>query len=173
MKRRWRLWTGLALLLLVGALLLHPAVHWRLIGWYRGEAFYHGRPTSWWAFEIEKNYYCVLGESGNHLPSYMHFVYRSPPSFWEQLSSIVPGTSLQAKELWADPPIKGGGDALPLYLELLHRPEPKVRLAAVISLGAIYPRTEDISSILKAAQRDEDKAVRREANMYLVGWPEP
>lgn len=38
-------------LLLVGlaGVCLHPAVRWRVVGWYRGEAFYQGRPTSYWA----------------------------------------------------------------------------------------------------------------------------
>src|SRR5262245_16011279 len=52
LKRRWRLLLGLALLILVGGALLLPAVHWRVIGWVRGEAFYHGRPSSYWSGEI-------------------------------------------------------------------------------------------------------------------------
>ena len=28
---------------------LHPAIYWRAIGWSRGEAFYQGRPTCYWA----------------------------------------------------------------------------------------------------------------------------
>jgi len=52
MKRRWRLLIGLALLLLVGGALLHPDVHWWLLGWYRGEAFYQGRPSSYWLQQL-------------------------------------------------------------------------------------------------------------------------
>lgn len=47
MKRRWLLLTCTLLVLLLAGSVLHPAVHWRLVGWYRGEAFYRGRPTSW------------------------------------------------------------------------------------------------------------------------------
>jgi hypothetical protein len=53
MRRRWRLLFGLALVLLVGASLLHPAIHWRLIGWAKGEAFYEGRPTTYWRRQIQ------------------------------------------------------------------------------------------------------------------------
>lgn len=53
MRRRWRLLTGLALLL-VGVVLSFPAVHWRLIGWARGEAFYDGRPSSWWREPVRR-----------------------------------------------------------------------------------------------------------------------
>ena len=52
MKRRWLLW--LALLLLVGTSFFLPPVSWRVIGWTRGEAFYQGRPTSYWRKELLK-----------------------------------------------------------------------------------------------------------------------
>jgi hypothetical protein len=55
MKQRWRVWLGLTiLLLLIGAVFLLPAAHWRVIGWLKGEAFYQGRPTSYWDSEISK-----------------------------------------------------------------------------------------------------------------------
>lgn len=53
MKRRWQILIGMALLALVGAAVLNPAIRWRVIGWARSEAFYQGRPTSYWAREIE------------------------------------------------------------------------------------------------------------------------
>jgi hypothetical protein len=46
MKRRWKLW--LALVLAIGGLFSLPAVYWRVIGRVKGEAFYKGRPTSYW-----------------------------------------------------------------------------------------------------------------------------
>jgi len=52
MKRRWRLLATLGLLVLVGAVLVHPAVYWPLVGWARGEAFYRGRPSSYWSQEM-------------------------------------------------------------------------------------------------------------------------
>jgi hypothetical protein len=36
----------------LGALSLHPAIYWPVTGWLRGEAFYHGRPTSYWRYAI-------------------------------------------------------------------------------------------------------------------------
>jgi len=35
-------------LLIFGAILGVPSVHWRLIGWARGESFHRGRPTSYY-----------------------------------------------------------------------------------------------------------------------------
>jgi len=52
MKRRWRLLATLGLLVLVGTVLAHPAVYWPLVGWARGEAFYRGRPSSYWSQEM-------------------------------------------------------------------------------------------------------------------------
>jgi hypothetical protein len=49
MKRCLRLCLGLVALLLFGAVLLLPAVRWRIVGWVKGEAFYQGRPTSFWS----------------------------------------------------------------------------------------------------------------------------
>jgi HEAT repeat protein len=54
MKRQWRLLACLALALLVGAALVHPAFYWPLVGWARGEAFYKGRPSSYWSREMQR-----------------------------------------------------------------------------------------------------------------------
>lgn len=48
MKRRWKLWLGLVLLLVAGAAFMYPSIYWPVTGWAKGEAFYQGRPTSWW-----------------------------------------------------------------------------------------------------------------------------
>jgi hypothetical protein len=53
MKRRWRPWLALLLLLLlVSSLLLVPSVRWHVYGWLKGEAFYQGKPTSYWRERI-------------------------------------------------------------------------------------------------------------------------
>src|SRR5262245_58762492 len=70
MKRRWRLWLGLMLLLMLGAALLHPAVRWPLIGWLKREAFYDGMPTSYWRSQIKD--YCECTSRGS-------IVFRVPP----------------------------------------------------------------------------------------------
>jgi hypothetical protein len=52
MKRRWRIWLLLVLLLFVAASILVPPVRWRLLGWSKGEAFYQGRPTTYWREQV-------------------------------------------------------------------------------------------------------------------------
>jgi len=51
MIRRRRLLFGLAGLAILVVLAL-PGVQWRLTGWWRGEAFYQGRPASFYAHRI-------------------------------------------------------------------------------------------------------------------------
>src|SRR5208283_4614707 len=101
MKRRWKLWTGLALLPVLGLGFLHPAVYWPLIGWIRGEAFYQGRPTSFWQSEI-RNRYIDLADSS--LP-----MWTCLPSWWEGwLERIGMGSQLP----WLDrPPLLKGDPA--------------------------------------------------------------
>jgi hypothetical protein len=52
MIRRWRIVLGLALLVALTAMFAHPAIYWPVAGWLRGEAFYQGRPTSYWSQAI-------------------------------------------------------------------------------------------------------------------------
>ncbi len=112
MKRRWRLWLGLALLLLVGIALSFPAVHWRLIGWPRGEAFFQGRPTMYWARELRKTY-----DYYNYARQVFHSSGYSQPS---RLSDFL-------QLLWDEPAFDGNlremdlvsaEDSIPVLIEL-------------------------------------------------------
>jgi HEAT repeat protein len=53
MKRYWLV--GLVIVLVVGlaALLYFPETHYRMIGWLRREAFFQGRPTSFWILALK------------------------------------------------------------------------------------------------------------------------
>ena len=80
MKQRWRLWLGLALLFLVAGWMVAPSVYWRSVGWWRGEAFYRGRPTSYWETEIQDRSSRLAEGSLQNNP-----VLFSLPTWWEQL----------------------------------------------------------------------------------------
>ncbi len=57
MSRRVLLRAGVLLgAVLACALLALPSIRWPLWGWMRGEAFYEGRPTSYWRWEIHVYY---------------------------------------------------------------------------------------------------------------------
>jgi hypothetical protein len=63
-RRRWKLCLGSLLFVLIGALLL-PSVHWPLIGWWQGEAFFQNRPTSYWRQRIHRYYEIYYGDEKN------------------------------------------------------------------------------------------------------------
>lgn len=34
----------------------HPSLYWQLLGWWKGEAFYQARPTTYWRHVIQQSY---------------------------------------------------------------------------------------------------------------------
>ena len=72
-----RLLWALALLVLLGGVLLLPGVHWCVVGWWKGEAFYQGRSTSYWSREVHK--YHQLTFEGRVA------IANQPPSWLDQL----------------------------------------------------------------------------------------
>jgi Armadillo/beta-catenin-like repeat len=132
-RRQRRLLTGSAVLGLCGVLAL-PGVHWRLVGWWRGEPFYQGRPASYWAAELRRTRIVFVGLSGaNSTAEGLCFYRVSDP--WElvkrPLGLTVANTEVPAAEL----PFAGPDpEALPLLVRLLSHPEPRVRFFAVRAL---------------------------------------
>src|SRR5437763_129674 len=121
-KRRRRLLAGLAALALVGVLAL-PSVHWRLIGWWRGEPFWRGRPASWYAGRI-RNAYTIL-PNGETLPRL-----GTPPESWVRQH----WSDAAADVVWGGPPpFPSDGDerpdidALPVLIALMGDPDTRVR----------------------------------------------
>jgi hypothetical protein len=126
MTRRRLLYLCLTLLLV--ALLVLPAVHWRVIGWVNGEAFYQGRPTSWWARELQRIDWLSLLSS------------QAPP---DPKPAWVPEV---ARPLWDDPMLGVGlldphppHEAVPVLLGLLQHDDDKVRRVAAEVLRQIDP----------------------------------
>jgi hypothetical protein len=153
--RRRTVLLSLALLLLAGGALSLPAVHWRLIGWWRGEAFLEGRPTSWWVSEIDTAY-VYDHPSSPRFPGHWH-VRQPPPGFWESLTGH-PALARQERLT------EGDVQALPVLLELLRSDQPKARWVAVSGLGALGRRAPEAwPALLAAAQDDADEEVRQAA----------
>ena len=171
MRRRWRLLIILALLLLVGASLLHPAVHWQLIGWYRGEAFYQGMPASWWAGEAEARYHVQpVPPSMDEDDLTLWVIERS--SLWDELCGYMPGApEVKVTYVYNNKPLLNRDPAaLPVLLTLLKEPSPKVRLVAVGGLMWQDKDQPDVRSALHSAAQDPDKRVRHEAEAALRVW---
>src|SRR5208283_4904884 len=131
MKRRWRLWLGLALLFLVAGWMVAPSVYWRGLGWWRGEAFYLGRPSRYWETEIRDRYSGLVEGSLPNNP-----VLFSLPTWWEQLFDKV--GVYQPVSITKPALLEGDPEGIPVLLELLRSPDPKCRQVAVIGLGLCH-----------------------------------
>jgi hypothetical protein len=167
MKRRWRLLLMLVLLLLVAGSFLLPAVHWRVIGWVKGEAFYEGRPTSYWSGEAKRWEWKRAWGTGTLQPA-EGWDRRSSPS--EEFLEAVTGNRswfVSAKLVLVEPEPA----ALSVLIELLHDPSPQVRLIAVRGLGYLSQEAKPAIPALQALCGDEHVDVRQEA-ITTVRWIE-
>lgn len=162
MKQRWRLFLALALLVFLGSSLFLPSVHWRLIGWAKGEAFFQGTPTSWWAAEIQESYY--LGGLPNHHRCWVRF--RSPSN----LDRLHYAWNGRPDSDWVEPSplVFGGPDALPVLLELVRHLDAQVRRVAVFGLSTQRSVDPAILSAIEAVMQDVDEDVRKAASYALA-----
>lgn len=158
MRKRWRLCLVLMLLLLVSGLLLIPSVRWPVYGWFRGEAFYEGMPTSWWAKEIEESVYCVWVEDPEYGGSSEEWCVKPTASLWQWLRGIpVKDIGLGSPLLMGDP------HALPVLLELIRGDSAKGRRVAIRGLLNHGKREPEIVRALLAAIGGSDDEVRQDA----------
>ena len=163
MKRRRLLL--LALVLLLVATFFWPPVYWRVVGWVNGEAFYQGRPTSWWECEIESTY---------ELP---HWDDEYPLEFgvpcWREVSPNFPDRIGHWLGLFADPmgmvpvPEMADLDALPLLLLLIQSDSSKVRRVVVRCLLYHDKASQGLVPALLKAIDDPDDEVRHDARHAL------
>jgi hypothetical protein len=175
-RRRWRLWLSLAVLLL-GATLLLPAIHWRVLGWIRGEALYEGRPTSWWVRDIEEYYIPIVegvvfvrgfGNPGSVSRGPVGWSREAPPPWWEWRPEwVAPAATVKVINVTDAPLINGERDALSVLLELVQRPEVKVRQVAVTGLGSLSLQEPAALAALRQAALDPEPAVRCQAEETL------
>lgn len=132
MGRRWRIWLGLAFVLVLVVAYFHPGVYWPIAGWLKGEAFYQGYPTSYWS--------------------------RAIPQYWDsrRLEDIRQSTSTPAcwvdrlmlffnlnHRVGIDPPFQIRSDqekdpaAVPVLVELLEDKDDQVCFYAANALGLL------------------------------------
>jgi hypothetical protein len=139
MKRRWRLWLILTLLF-VGGSLLHPAVHWRLIGWAKGEAFYQGRPTSYWRWECER-------WQPGRLWSYSSWSWHRAPSQWENVLNRLLDTPFSSSE--GLPLHQGEPEGVPVLIELVESSRGNTRLIAIQGLAHVGRSANGAVAVLR------------------------
>ena len=158
--KSWRL--RLAILLIVASSLLLPAVHWRLIGWARGEAFYQGRPTSYWKRQVRQAVMKDFFLSGD-----LYFAEADPePGVIESWLNERLG---QPEDLVERPvPWLGDPAMLPVLQEMLSCAEMKVQLFAIQGLGALGAAAEPAwPTLVELRRTTTEYLVYREASDAL------
>jgi len=169
MKRRWRLSLLLLLLLLsaVGAL-LHPSIHWGLLGWWRGEAFYRGMPTSYWVNEIEESYHGIWGVGSVKIVGEPIWYVETQPSPWDRLrQQWLSGPAPVSQVISNSPLLADDSAALPVLLQLLRSEVVKVRRVAVSGLAAQARDRPGVVEALQDAANDPDELVQDQARQAL------
>lgn len=125
-----------------------PALRWRLVGWYKNEQMWRGRPSSYWAKAIAVGYSSeaiaprggVVGTLRNHLI----------------VNPYVEGFLRLGRDVDVD--------AIPMLVELLQKEEFElIRPFVPRFLAALGPSGAPAVPVLIEALQDEDPMVRREA----------
>jgi hypothetical protein len=166
MKRCKLVWLGLATVVTIAGVALLPSVHWRLIGWARNEAFFQGRPTSYWKRDVRQWQMVDSWLSGD--------LYFFPPDFDAPVPTpaeefLVKCLGVRHQKNGPVHPLDDAGSAgVPVLVELLSCEEKNVRLFAIQSLGHIGPGARAaLGPIRQIRQTTEDYLVYRETGLAL------
>jgi hypothetical protein len=165
--RRWRVGLVVGLLaLLGGAVFVLPPVYWRLAGWARGEAFYEGRPTSYWSREVRERY-GFMARPDVQWPLARQWVARSePPALDQWLGEL--GLCAPPLVGYGTPYIQSDPAAINVLLELLADADPNVRQFACRGIGGVGVEAPAVRPALLEALNDTDSEVRDEAAYALM-----
>ncbi len=151
-KRRLIRWSLILAILAAFAVWLEPTrVVW---GWLRGEAFYQGRPTSWW--ERELSYWAtapVLLELVDQGPGKepkarrVLFFARRPQEPFEWLNRVVgrevpPHTVSKCDDQLGPTLLQGDAAAEPVLVALAQHPVERIRELANHGLNSIQTKQE-------------------------------
>jgi hypothetical protein len=130
MKRKWTILLLALLLLLLLAAWFEPTHCVR--GWLRGEAFYQGRPTSFWALEC-RSWWAI---TFNHSAWPNDVIWAQRPGLFDR---FLPARWQQRfVDIIDTPPLlRGDPDAEPVLRELLNDPSPQVQELAETGLKNI------------------------------------
>jgi hypothetical protein len=132
--RRKLLLAGAALAAALVMLTL-PAVRWPLVGWWRGEPFYDGRPASYWSAALAplSSHYKLYGSAAEiecYAPDCLF------PALRRRLGMVVPTRLLTDGEV---PMGQGDAAAVPVLRALLRVPDEQAQIYAAWALARIGP----------------------------------
>jgi hypothetical protein len=187
LKRRWQTWLILGILL-IGLSFLLPPVRWCMIGWVRSEAFFEGRPTSYWSREVAEIEPEFEGDIWSCPVRGPRNAYGGDGqmTFWDEIKETIgigyPPAALSGWQLLGGEP--GGGTdpegiwffiqrttdpaAIPVLRELVKDQNAFVRFVA---LDYLHTAGADDVSMLTEALHDSDREVRLLAALTLADRP--
>lgn len=121
-------------------------------GLINGEAFFKGRPTSYWSRRLRATY--PLG--GNHNTSFS----QSSPELerWLRRLGVSANFTRSVSELWHDgfPLQEGDENAVPVLMELTHDSEWHVGCVAIRGLVRVGKKSEPVLERLAELARDKN-----------------
>jgi hypothetical protein len=141
-------------------------VHWRLIGFVKGEAFYQGRPTSYWSTEAFSLQWLDAEAGGGGETCWVDYHWMRPVSSVEQVLATLNLTTIKHK---SDDFVLLNGDstAIPVLIALLRDPEPQVRQIAAQGLGKVGAGASAAIPAISIACHDENDMVQQQARQAL------
>jgi hypothetical protein len=146
--------------LFVAASFLLPAVHWRVIGWIKGEAFYQGRPTSYWR-GIVKDWNDIpnLNPAPSGIWTWLRQIFGDPDD--DQMPFTLPNESGFGEDRTADP------EAFSVEMELLRDEDNMVSVLAYQLLINFKPEVRAaLPELLRLAKHPDPE--KREMVLSLM-----
>jgi hypothetical protein len=169
--KRLLLRAGLLLGVVLAGALLSPEVRWWLYGHLRGEAFYNGRPTSYWAGRMRGNQRALVSEDMDPTgPTVRVFLAVSAPPWapWENALRLRLGLSeLPPGEVFLVLDEHDSASAVPVLTALLKDDDAQVRVMASSFLKLMGPGARKAVPALVGALKDDDANVRAAAARAL------
>src|SRR5690349_20556625 len=116
-----------------------PAVRWPLVGWWRGEPFYDGRPASYWSATVApmSSHYKLYGPAAEiecYAPDCLM------PALWRRLGLVVPTRLLTEAEV---PLGQGDPAAVPVLRVLLRGSDEQAQSYSVWAVARVGPAAAD------------------------------
>jgi hypothetical protein len=172
-KRRRLVLAGAAVAAALVVLTL-PAVRWPLVGKWRGEPFYEGRPVSYWSAAVEplSSHYKLFGPAAEiecYAPDCLF------PALRRRLGLVVPTRLLADGEV---PLGQGDPAAVPVLRALLREPDEQAQGYAAWALARVGPAAADavpeLRELAGRKPRDFLASMGQSALRYIeAGTPAP
>ena len=159
MKRRWIVWLGILLTVVLGGVLITPEVRYTVFGSLRQENRYQGLPSSYWAWRVRR----WLGRVGT--PVYPVSEVVLPLDWLGKVKFFLDGGHERPPPLFSGDP-----DVGPVLIDLLRADEEVVRDVAAYALWRVEPPVLESLPALLAVLNDSSPKVPSEQLIIPVHY---